>query len=412
MSATEVPTERVEAFARYCALGGLDDFAAFAAFAGHEGIEADDDLDLWRDVFIDRYLAAARSEISKRDATPAATVRFVTLTELRASTPPEPEWVWKGYVARRAVTLAAGKPKAGKSTLISALVDALDAGAATFLGRPITPGPVVYISEEGALTFRAKFARDSERVSVVVRENAWPRPSWADLIHAAVAEAERIGAVLLVIDSYLFWSQLAEGQENDSAATGATLAALITAANAGLAVVLIHHQRKSGGEDGDAVRGSGGIFASVDALLEIERVEHAPANQRKIITSGRFVSMAPVLVADYDPPTGAWRIVGEVDDRHEADTLAAVRRIVEALPVSGAGLTERELADTLGEDKRKVSTPLRAAVEDQLVAVAGKGVKGSPYRYTRKLQTQAAHDSAQILPTAEGRIASEDAAPN
>ena len=61
------------------------------------------------------------------DGTPA-TLRFASPGELRASTPPRPPWVWEGYLARGAVTLLAGKPKVGKSTLAVAVAEARRAG--------------------------------------------------------------------------------------------------------------------------------------------------------------------------------------------------------------------------------------------------------------------------------------------
>src|SRR4051794_23165038 len=65
------------------------------------------------------------------DAAPA----FISFSELRASAPSEPSWLLDGYLARGAITLLAGKPKAGKSTFASALVEAIDSSAPWFLGR-------------------------------------------------------------------------------------------------------------------------------------------------------------------------------------------------------------------------------------------------------------------------------------
>ena len=76
---------------------------------------------------------------------------FKTPRELLADVPPEPLWVWDGYLAPDALTLLSGKPKCGKSTLALALSRAIVAGA-PFLGRPTRNVPVVYISEESAGT--------------------------------------------------------------------------------------------------------------------------------------------------------------------------------------------------------------------------------------------------------------------
>jgi len=62
---------------------------------------------------------------------------FVGAHELRAQTPPEPDWRWTGYVAPGAVTILGGKPKAGKSTLALALAEAVATEAPTFLGRAV-----------------------------------------------------------------------------------------------------------------------------------------------------------------------------------------------------------------------------------------------------------------------------------
>jgi hypothetical protein len=100
---------------------------------------------------------------------------FVTAAELRRATPVEPPWVWRHYIAAGTLTVLAGKPKTGKSTLAFAfafaLVEALAAGADTFLGCQLAGGPVVYVSEEGAASLRHKLP-DSDRVHVLTREAA------------------------------------------------------------------------------------------------------------------------------------------------------------------------------------------------------------------------------------------------
>lgn len=150
-------------------------------------------------------------------------LRFVWAAELRAAAPPEPPWVWRGYAARGAVVLVAGKPKTGKSTFLCALIEAVAAAAPSFLGRPVWDGPVVYISEEGAGTLAHKLPA-SDRVRVLARDAAWPLPAWPALVEAAVAEAERIGAVMLAVDALSFWAGLEDGQENDAGAVQATSA--------------------------------------------------------------------------------------------------------------------------------------------------------------------------------------------
>jgi hypothetical protein len=354
------------------------------------------DRDVWREPIALR-MGALRAQQATTNG--HASIEFVSWHALHQAAPDEPGWVWQGYVARNAITMAAGKPKAGKSTLVCALSEAVDAGAATFLSRPITGGPVIYVSEEAGVTLKPKLPPSTES-RVLTRDQMWPRPGWGALVEAIVAESREIDAVLLVIDSYVFWAQLAEGQENDASINQQMIASLVEAANAGLAVILVHHHRKSGGEGGDAVRGSGGIFAAVDALLEVERIEKAPPRQRQLVATGRWPHMAPVLIVDHDEATGAWGVVGQADDRQHAGTMHIRQALLELLPIAGAGLTNAEIEEETGMHKLDYHEHLTALVKQGLVGVKGRGVKGDPHRHHRELTTP--DEPQQTIPEQEG----------
>ena len=183
---------------------------------------------------------------------PGEALPFVWASELKADARAARMAV-EGYVAPGSLVLLAGKPKAaGKSTLAWALAEAAAVGALGFLGRQVRPCPVVFVSEEAAGTLAHKVPAKAP-IRVLTRD-VWPRPTWPGLITAASAEAERIGAGLVVIDALSFWAAITEGRTGDAAAMQAVMDALTQATRAGLAVLLIHHTRKSGGEQGDAVR--------------------------------------------------------------------------------------------------------------------------------------------------------------
>ena len=123
-----------------------------------------------------------------------------------------------------------------------------------FLDRPIKGAPVLYVSEESVPTLVHKLPEGDVRI--LTRDLAWPRPTWPDLIEAAEIEARRVGAGLLVIDTFSFWGALPAEREKDAGAVQGAMEPLIAATSEGLAILLIHHQRKGGGEEGEAVRGS------------------------------------------------------------------------------------------------------------------------------------------------------------
>lgn len=310
---------------------------------------------------------------------------FATWDEVSASTPPEPEWVLPGYLAKGAVTLLAGRPKAGKSTLawaIAAVVDMPSRFGGRFLGRPVMGGPVVYVAEEGAATLAPKLGSSDESL-VLSRDKAWPKPSWVELIGAAVSRAKEIEAALLVIDSLAFWASFREGQEQDSGAVQKVMDMLSAAASGGLAVLLVHHQRKRGGDQGDAVRGSGAILGAVDVVVELEHLgEGSPPTHRRLVAVGRWPQTPPVLVIDR--AEDGWRVVREVEDRSAADALGIRERVLAALPDQSPGITEADLLQRLDLDKRKVG--LRALFDKGLVDRKGAGKKGDPYLYKKVSQ--------------------------
>ena len=112
----------------------------------------------------------------------------------------------------------AGKPKVGKSTLALALVRAIRSDAGTFLGRRVRQTNVVYLSEEGGSTLLHKLPADDPGLHILTRDNAYPRPSWPELISAAVDRALAVGAELLVVDTFPYWAALAAEREKDAGA--------------------------------------------------------------------------------------------------------------------------------------------------------------------------------------------------
>jgi hypothetical protein len=326
---------------------------------------------------------------------------FIGADELRASTPAEPDWTWAGYLAPGAVTILAGKPKAGKSTLALAVAEAVATGAAAFLGRSIKGGPVVYISEESAATLAHKLPATAE-IRVLSRDAAWPKPSWPALIGAACEEALRVSAVLLVIDTWPFFAGLAKDAEKDAGAAGQAMQHALDATHDGLAVMLAGHTRKAGGEDGDALRGSSAIAGAADIVLELERTEQP--SERALLALSRFPSTPGSVIFDYDKVSRSWSVEGE-GERSEARSMRLRQAILSALR-DGGELTNAGLEKATGVARREWHTELNKLVDDGQVRRSGEGKRGDPYRFeilrkdsaergAQDAQKDAAEDSAE-----------------
>jgi len=287
----------------------------------------------------------------------AAALTFYTADDLLADAPEEPEWVWDGLVAAGLIALLAGRPKraGGKSSLAWGLVRAVVLGHESFCGRRLAGGAAVYLTEEPGTMLRPKVAplAGNPRLSLVWREKVpRPRPPWAVSIADAVAECHRIGARLLVIDTFAEWARMAAESEQDAGAVQAAMEALAAAAASGLAVVLIHHMRKgsSGESDGEDVRGSSALIAAVNVIVEISRVKDGPSRQRVLNVSSHWPRSPESMIVELLPDDLTYTLVSEGEReevRGEAKRRSQRQRLA-FLPSVPPGATTTEARAELG----------------------------------------------------------------
>lgn len=198
------------------------------------------------------------------DTTPV----FATLAELleRPELLKPPECVVPRLAYRGRCVLLAGPDKSGKSTLLAHAGAKLSHGH-TWLGEATTQGRVVHLGLEEALGDAvrryADLGADPERVQLVTM--APP-----DLLARTSALLDSWPADLLVVDSLAEWARVTMGQapdDGDASGWGAIVRPLVALARQhNLAVVLLHHVRRSDGQ----ARGSGEILAAVDATYELQ----------------------------------------------------------------------------------------------------------------------------------------------
>jgi hypothetical protein len=311
-------------------------------------------------------------------------LRFLTPAELHAETPPEPDWLLDGYLAPGVLTIGpAGKPKVGKSTLMLAIVRAIRADAGTFLGRTVRTTTVVYLSEEGASTLVHKLPADDPGLHILTRDHAWPRPPWPELAAASTDYALTVNAGLMVVDTFAFWAALAAEKEKDAGAVQQAIEPLYDATRQGLAVMVGAHTRKSGGEDGDALRGSGALGGAGDIILELERPtgQNPPPRQRVLLSLSRYPKTPGSLVFDYDARTDSWAAIAEGESRHDSRAASDRAALLAMLPTTTPGMTRQELEDELGSPHKQFAPILKDLLDENIAARDGDGVKGDPFRF-------------------------------
>src|SRR5207245_4577323 len=113
------------------------------------------------------------------------TIPVLTWPQIAAAAPPKADWLWEGYLATGGLTLLAGQWKAGKTTLLTALLARLKAGG-ELAGRPVRAGRALVVTEEGPIWWRERgqrFDLDGQVEWICRPFRTKPTPEqWVDLV--------------------------------------------------------------------------------------------------------------------------------------------------------------------------------------------------------------------------------------
>jgi hypothetical protein len=321
----------------------------------------------------------------------ATTFRFRTAAQIARETPAEVQWAAKPWLALGASTELDGKIKtAGKTTLASHMVRCILDGT-SFLDQPTTASPVVWLTEQSLTSFREVL----RRADLLTREDlfvlCWHEVvgrTWPMVASATVTEAVRRNAKVIVVDTLGRFAGLRGDAENSAGEAAAAVQAIVDPATAqGIAALLLRHERKSGGEVGEAARGSSAFGGAVDIILSLGRVENAPRGAiRQLRALSRFDETPEKLVIELT--SEGYVALG---DEECLITSRAHVAIMALLPTNeGDALTLEEITHAVGVGRTTVQNELKALHADPTTGVTriGTGARGNAYRFYRKVQDE------------------------
>ena len=306
-----------------------------------------------------------------------------TLRELADAGRDRPRaWLVPSLVPFASVTIVSGHAKrAGKTTFVWILVAAAARGA-RLLGVDVARTPAVIVSEEADvdLTERLALLGLADAPSVVLSRGALrDAVEWGDLILDAVGRAKAIGARLLVVDTFAHWARLEQAAENDAGAITEAVRVLQAAADAGLAVLLVHHTGKRGEGDGVlSMRGSSALAGAVEGVLEIRPVPSHP-DRRSFLLESRH-SGRREFVAELAPSRNDYVLVGDAV-AVEADETKS--KVVAYLDKSPGWHPPSRVSTAVGGKVSGVSKALQALADAGAIVRHGRGVKGDPVTYAK-----------------------------
>src|SRR5439155_7028780 len=213
---------------------------------------------------------------------------LITLADLYARPPDEHRWLVKDRLVMSGLSLVAGKPKAGKSTVVRCLALAIAKGDKKWLGGfdvEMPAAPVIYLAfEEKADEVRSHFkmlAPHDEALPIYMHFGGAPTfnpEKWLK------NEIEIIRPALVIIDPlFKFLTRVRDG--NDYATMSGALQPLLDLARTtNTHICAVHHLGKSDRPDGDDMLGSTSILGIADAALLLKK----RGNTRILSTAQRY----------------------------------------------------------------------------------------------------------------------------
>lgn len=281
------------------------------------------------------------------------------------------DWLLYGMIALGWLIGLIAKPKTGKTTWIYELAVKVAIGL-PFLGRATKKcGVLILALEEHQRDVRRRLrslgAENLDNLHLVIGSLNADDITFAQL--KRTVEERSIG--LIVVDTLnSFW---AVQDENDAAQVTRAIKPLLNLARStNAAIVAIHHARKSEGEFGDEIRGSGALFSLFDAAFILKR--HETDTQRRLTAISRSTEPLPELILELRDH--GYESLG---DPSSAGRQARLNKLATALTPDPQ--TAKELAVKAGVPLRSAHDLIDDLVRSGRAARSGSGRKGDPFTF-------------------------------
>ena len=261
------------------------------------------------------------------------------------------DWIWHGFIARGHITLLSALWKAGKTTLLAELFRSMQSQTG-LAGQNTQNCSVLLLSEERETQWVHR--RDEKKLDLSVHLLCNPLKSklkyagWVAWIEKAATYCVENSISLVVIDTMTTFSSVTD--ENDASQVNMALLPLNYFREKNIAVLLIHHFRKSGGDEGTASRGSGALMSYVDIIMEFSRLEPKDSKntQRKLICLSRFDETPNELILDYTDGEYSSQVITSSHEALRRNKLIKVLNLINKLVLNSSIGEQFTVADLHG----------------------------------------------------------------
>ncbi len=300
-------------------------------------------------------------------------MRFEPLDDILNEPEEEHRWLVDGILPTAGLSLLAGKPKAGKSTIARTLALAVAQGKPWLEKFMTSQGPVIYLAleekrQELRRHFRAMGATGDEPIKVFV--SLAPTDGLSQLR----AEVDKTKPALVIVDPLLRFTRIEDA--NDYAVVSKAFEPLLgLARDTGSHVLALHHIGKNDHSGGDAILGSTAIFGAVDTALMLTKGE----NHRTLSSRQRYGNDLDPIVLEMDDVTRRLSVAGTSE---EVTQTRVTKRILDYLTSNCDPLTEDQLLEAIEGKTILKQRALKDLVKNNQVVRSGEGKRGRPYLYS------------------------------
>jgi hypothetical protein len=271
------------------------------------------------------------------------------------------KFIVKGYVVEGA-TILAGRPKIGKSWLVLDWALATARGGFCFSGVHCKEGSVLFIAlEDNERRLRARINK------ILGSDNAWPEKfeyatEWPRANEGGLEEIRKWikaheDARLVVVDVLQAFRTVAGGRDNLYASDYDAIKNLqAIASELHVAIIIVHHLRKSAADNDpqDKISGSLGHTGGADTFLILD----GTSNGITLYGRGRDIMEFEKSVV-FNRDSCRWEVLGDASTVELSTERAA---ILEALESANEPMTPIQVAQETGLNRGSVRNILRKLV--------------------------------------------------
>ncbi len=290
----------------------------------------------------------------------------------------EPRWAVPGIISE-GLNILGGKPKLGKSWLCLGLGLSISGGKKALGSFQVEKGEVLYLALEDTLrrlksrleSILQGMDLDMDDLKNIHFETEWPRmPEGIELLDAWMQKHP--DTRLIIVDTFSRFRPASRPKNIPQYDLDYQHAGEIKkfADAYGVAVLLVHHLRKSEADDiMDAFSGSNGFTGAADTLLPLERGRGK--DTAKLHVTGRDVEER-TLALEWDAELTSWRYT---DNMPELIRSSERQAIIEVLRQTGGPMKAAAITEGIGKEAKLF---LSRMVKDGEIERVERGVYALP----------------------------------